>query len=97
MWTDRGAPPAGNALYGAEVYPHVSEPRIRSRGYREVIGLTPANGKIFYVGDPPRRRIREVGTTSGVERELVTPGPGATRLALVKTDRKDADWECELC
>lgn len=97
MWTDRGAPPARDALYGAEVYPHVSEPRIRSSGYREAIGLTPANGETFTVGDFHEGQVREMDTTSGVERDLDTPGPGVTGLALVNTDRKDAGWEHDLC
>lgn len=81
VWTDRGAEPDGNTLNHARVQPHVGQPRIRSRGYHEAIGLATLDGETYYVGDLSGT-IRCVNLGDGTDRELIQLATGLTGLAL---------------
>ncbi|WP_278260981.1 hypothetical protein [Nocardia sp. AG03] len=80
LWTDRGAEPAGNALYRAEVRPEPGPPSILSRGYREAIGLAGFDSR-FFVSDLGGS-IRAVDTAAGTDTTLVRLGSPLTGLAL---------------
>jgi len=80
VWTDRGAELQGNTVNRARVKPEVGCPQICSRGYKEAIGLTTANG-VTYVSDLGGL-IRVINLSEVSDRELINLGPGLTGLAL---------------
>ncbi|HUH72372.1 MAG TPA: hypothetical protein VLZ05_28085 [Mycobacterium sp.] len=61
--------------------PEVGCPQICSRGYKEAIGLTTANGVTHYVSDLGGL-IRVINLSEVSDRELINLGPGLTGLAL---------------